>query len=133
MALNRKELVERKTKIQKLREVALPSGDTVMLRVPIGKDYRYWKRYLRDDKGELIDARAELGDELLLASILVNPDGTPMFTLEEVLNKAMDEIVQVDLEYLKEKAYQFYGQRSGMKLLLDEDIEKNSSTTQPSE
>ena len=133
MALNRKELVARKTKIQKLREVSLPSGDTVMMRVPTGKDYRYWKQYLRDDKGNLLEARAEMGDELLLALILVNPDGTPMFTLEEAMNKAMDELVQVDLEYMKEEAYRLFGQRPGMRLLLDEDLEKNSSATQPSE
>ena len=133
MALDRKQLVSRKTKIQKHREVDLPSGDSVKMRVPTGKDYRYWKKYLRDDKGDLIDARTDVGDELLVALILVNPDGTPMFTLEEVLNKAMDELVQVDLEYLKEKAYELFGQRSGFKIGLDEDVEKNSSATQPSE
>ncbi len=133
MALDRKQLVERKTKIQKHREVELPSGDSVKLRVPTGKDYRYWRKYLRDDEGKIIESRAEVGDELLLASILVNPDGTPMFSNEEVLNKAMDELVQVDLEFLKEKAYELYGQRSGFKIVLDEDVEKNSSATQPNE
>lgn len=133
MALNRKQLVERKTKIQKHREVELPSGDTVKLRVPTGKDYRYWRKYLRDEKAELIESRAEVADELLVASVLVNPDGTPMFTMEEVLAKAMDELIQVDLEFLKEKAYELFGQRSGFKIVLDEDVEKNSSATQPSE
>jgi hypothetical protein len=103
------------------------------MRVPTGKDYRYWRKYLRDEKGELIEVRAEVGDELLVASILVNPDGTPMFTMEEVLAKAMDELIQVDLEFLKEKAYELFGQRSGFKIVLDEDVEKNSSATQPSE
>lgn len=133
MALDRKQLVERKTKIQKHREVQLPSGDTVMMRVPTGKDYRYWKKYLRDDKGNLIEARTDVADELLVAIILANPDGTPMFTLEEVLNKAMDELVQIDLEFLKERAYELFGQRSGYKIILDEDLEKNSSATPPSE
>lgn len=133
MALDRNQLVARKTKIQKHREVELPSGDTVKMRVPTGKDYRYWKKYLRDDSANLIEARTDVADELLVALILVNPDGTPMFTLEEVLNKAMDELVQVDLEYLKEKAYELFGQRSGFKIVLDEDVEKNSSATQPSE
>jgi hypothetical protein len=133
MALDRTQLIARKTKIQKHREVQLPSGDSVNLRVPIARDYRDWKKFLRDEKGDLIDARAELGDELLLASILVNPDGTPMFTREDVLGRCMDEIIQPDLECLKEKAYEFFGMRSGFKIVLDEDREKNSSATQPSE
>lgn len=133
MALDRKQLVERKTRIQKHREVELPSGDTVKLRVPIGKDYRDWKKFLRDDKGDIIEARADLGDELLVSDVLVNPDGTRMFTREEVLAGAMDELVQVDLELLKEKVYELFGQRSGFKIVLDEDVEKNSSTTLPSE
>lgn len=126
MVLDRKQLTERKTKIQKPRPFELPSGDTVLMRVPIAKDYREWIRYLRDEKGEKIESRFVVSDELLVASILVNPDGTPMFTREDVVNGAMDEIVQIDLEFLKERAYELYGQRAGAKIVLDEDVEKNS-------
>lgn len=125
MPLDRKQLTERKTKIQKPRDFELPSGDTVLMRVPIAKDYREWRNYLRDEKGDFIQARFAVSDELLVASILVNPDGTAMFTREDVVNGAMDEIVQIDLEFLKEKAYELYGQRAGAKLVLDEDREKN--------
>ena len=132
MPLNRKQLLERKTKVQKPREVELPSGDTVLMRVPIGRDYREWKKYLRDEQGQIIDARATLGDELLLAIVLVNPDGTPMFTREDIMGGAMDEILQPDLEHMKAEAYRLFGQMAGTKIVLDEDREKNSSATQPS-
>ncbi len=133
MALDRKQLVQRKTKPQKPREFTLPTGDTVFLRVPRGRDNKRWEQYLRDEKGQVIDARVLLSDELLLATILINPDGTEMFTYEEVMNSAMDDLPQIDLEFLKDRAYELFGKRIGFKLLLDEDVEKNSSTTQPSE
>lgn len=132
MPLDKKALLTRKTKVQKPRELQLPSGDSVLLRVPTGADYRSWKKFLRDESGEVIKQRADLADELLVASVLVNPDGTAMFTREDVLNGAMDEILQVDVEALKDEAYRLYGQRDNFKLILDEDREKNSSTTAPS-
>lgn len=132
MPLDRKSLLARKTKVQKPRELPLPSGESVLMRVPTGADYRSWKKFMRDEKGEVIDKRADLADELLVASILVDSDGKAMFTREDVLNGAMDEILQLDLEAMKDEAYRLYGQRDGFKLVLDEDREKNSSGTAPS-
>ncbi len=124
--LDRESLLSRKTKTPKPQEVRLPSGDTVQMRVPTGKDYRDWRKFLRDENGIVIQARSEVSDELLVASILVNPDGSQMFTNNDVLTGTMDEILQIDLEAMKEAAYELYGQRAGFKLVLDEDREKKS-------
>lgn len=132
MPLDKKALLARKTKVQKPHELQLPSGDSVLLRVPTGKDYRDYRKYLRDEKGETIPARMALSDELMVATLLVNEDGTQMFTREEVMNSAMDEIIAVDLEAMKDEAIKLYGLTHGFKITLDEDREKNSSTTAPS-
>lgn len=132
MALNRDQLLQRKTKIQKPHPVHLPSGDTVLLRVPTGKDYRDWKQSLRDEKGELIKERADVADELLVARLLVDESGSQMFTREDVMNGALDEILQIDLEAIKDEAYGLMGQRAGFKIILDEDREKKSSAAAPS-
>ena len=133
MVLNREQLIKSKTKPQKPQELELPSGDSVLLRVPTGKDYREWKRYLRDESGVIIQARADRSDELLVATLLVNQDSTPMFTRDEVMSGEMDNVLQIDMEAMKDRAYELYGQREGIKLVLDEDREKNSSATVLSE
>lgn len=131
MALNKKALLARKTKVQKPHELALPSGDCVLMRVPTGKDFRDYRKSLRDEEGESIKARMDMSDEIMVASLLINEDGTRMFTREEVMNGDMDEILQVDLEAMKDEAMNLYGYRNGFKLILDEDREKNCSTTAP--
>jgi len=125
-AMGKQALIKSKTAIQPHQAVELPSGGIVLMRVPTGKDYRDWKAYLNDEKGEVIRERAKLADELLVASILVEPSGEKMFTRDEVMSGALDEILQLDLEAMKDAAYGLYGQRSGFKLVTAEDREKNS-------
>lgn len=129
MALDRKSLLARKTELPSSVPFDLPSGDSVALRIPTGKDYREWQRSLRDDKGEITDECEELSSELLIATILVNPDGSPMFTKEEVLDHAMEGLLQADFSAILGAVHQLYGIQPGFL----ENIEKNSSATQPSE
>lgn len=109
--------------------LSLPTGGEVKMRVPSGKDYREWRKFLRDDRGEMIRERFELNEELLVAAVLINDDGTQMFTREEVLRGAMDEFRSIDIEAMKEMASALFGMTPGACVVVDEDREKNSSTT----
>jgi len=126
MAIDRKVLESRRNQVVRVFPVPLPSGDTVDMRVPTGRDYREWKKLLRDESGEAIESRMSLSDELLVASILINGDGSPMYSTSEVLAGAMDDLLQPDIEAMKEMAMRLYGQRAGFRLpLIDEGMEKN--------
>ena len=129
MALDRKSLLARKSELPLSVPFDLPSGDSVTLRIPTGKDYREWQRSLRDEKGEVTDECEELSSELLIATVLVNPDGSAMFTKEDVLARAMEGLLQADFSALLSAVHKLYGIQPGFL----ESITKNSSATQPSE
>lgn len=128
MALDRKQLVSRRHEVKPFVDVELPSGGSVRMRVPTGKDYSDWQAYLRDEKGKLIEDREDLSSEFLIATVLVNPDGSQMFSAVDVLDKAMDELLHADFNAMLSAAHKLFGISPGF----IEDIEKNLSTTPPS-
>lgn len=109
MALSKEQLLKKKRSGETV-PFSLPSGDEVLLLRPSAKHYRQWRASLRNDKSEFDQARIVRGDELLVSQILVNPDGSQMFSESEVLSDAMD-LDSPDMVALIEKVYVLFGLR----------------------
>jgi len=108
--------------------VDLPGGDQVFLRPASAKVYREYRRSMRDKDGMPIPERQSFGDELLVSRLLVSPDGTPMFTEEQVVNGVLDDIDMTSLAPIIRKSYVVVGVNED-----DEGRAKNSSTTESTE
>jgi hypothetical protein len=131
--LNRAALMNRK-KIEP-QEFQLPCGGAVLMRVPSGPDWRAYQASLRTAEGMLIDKRFDRKDELLLATLLADPETKDrMFSIDDVMGGAFDEAFQhaADLNAMLLKAQRLYGIIE-TNLVTDEDREKNSSGTEPNE
>lgn len=134
MALDRKSLLARK--IPKPQECSLPGGGSVLMRVPGGADWRAYQASLRDKDGKYIDKRLERGDELLIATLVIDPETQErMFSIDDVMGGVFDDphIPAADINAMAAKAYQLYGRTETPVLVTDEDREKNSSETGPKE
>jgi hypothetical protein len=85
----------------------LPDGESVWV-VPVGsrlmRDYR---RCLRDGDGKPIEDRKPFSDELLIARVLVHPDGTRMFSDQEVLDGMLTDLDSATWDALMEYAWSF--------------------------
>ena len=107
-----------------------------MMRIPSGPDWRAYQASLRDKDGKYIDRRLDRGDELLIATLAIDPDTKElMFTIDDVMGGVFDDphIPAADINAMAAKAYQLYGRTDTPTLVTDEDREKNSSETAPSE
>jgi hypothetical protein len=85
----------------------LPDGESVFV-LPVGsrlmRDYR---QCLRDEDGKPIDERKQFVDELLIARVLVNADGSRMFSDEDVLNGLLTDLDPSTWDALMEYAWSF--------------------------
>lgn len=135
MALDRKSLLARK--IAKPHECSLPGGGEVLMRVPGAADWRAYQASLRDKDGRYIDKRLERGDELLIATLIIDPETHErMFSIDDVMGGVFDDphIPAADINVMAAKAYELYGRNNEKPVLVtDEDREKNSSETEPKE
>ena len=130
--LNRDALLKRK--VPKPQTCQLPGGGEVLMRVPKGGDYRAYQKTLRDKDGDFIDARVERGDELLIATLLIDPlTNERMFSVDDIMAGILDDTPSADINTLARKAYELYGRTDSPKLVTDEDREKNSDDAAPSE
>lgn len=130
-ALNRAALKSRK-KIEP-KEFLLPCGGSVLLKVPSGPDWRAYQASLRNSEGVLIDKRYDRKDEILIATILIDPESKErMFSIDDVMGGAFDDIPAADLNALSIQVQRLYG-IIATALVTDEDREKNSSETGPTE
>lgn len=124
MALLTKANARRPRNFQKV-DFILPSGDTARLKVPKGSDWRDYQASLRDKDGNPIDIRFRYGDELLVATILLDGDSDSLlFSVDDVLAGGFSDMPAADLSKLSEEAYRLYG-RGGEVKLSEEDREKN--------
>ena len=133
-ALDRKSLFARP--IAQPQECELPGGGSVLMKVPGAPDWRAYQASLRGKNGEFIDKRLERGDELLIATLLIDPTTKQqMFTVDDVMGGIFDDphIPAADINAMSAKAYVLYGRTEQPKLVTDEDREKNLSETAPSE
>ena len=106
------------------------------MRVPGGPDWRAYQASLRDKEGRYIDKRLDRGDELLIATLIIDPDTQElMFSIDDVMGGAFDDprIPAADINAMSAKAYLLYGRTDTPVLVTDEDREKNSSGTGPTE
>ena len=134
MALNRKSLFARP--IAKPQECSLPGGGSVLMRIPGGQDWRAYQASLRDKDGRYLDKRLERGDELLIATLIIDPESLElMFSVDDVMGGVFDDphIPAADINAMSAKAYQLYGRTEAPTLVTDEDREKNSLETAPKE
>lgn len=106
----------------------LPDGDVVPLRPLTPKIYRAYKRSLRDKDGVTIPERQAYQDELLVGRLLCNADGSLMFSDEDILTGAFDDMDMPPITSLVTRAYEMMGVT-----VSDEDREKNSPTTDSTE
>jgi hypothetical protein len=114
----------------------LPSGAAVLMRVPGAKDWRAYQASLRDKDGKYIDKRLERGDELLIATVLIDPETNErMFTVDDVMGGVFDDphITAADINAMANRAYELFGKTDSPKFVTDEDREKNLSETAPNE
>ena len=91
---------------------------------------------MRDKDGKYIDKRIERGDELLIATLIIDPETQQqMFSIDDVMGGVFDDphIPAADINVMAAKAYQLYGRTETPVLVTDEDREKNSSETGPKE
>jgi hypothetical protein len=123
MAITRAEFLKKRTSPD-LIEHELPDGDSVLLRQPSAKIYREYKRSMRDKNGDPIPERQKYADELLVGRIMVEADGTLMFSDEDILSGIFDELKMFSLTSVVAKAYEMLGIIES-----DEDREKNLSET----
>lgn len=87
------------------KPLELPGGQIVLVK-PVGsKLFREYRKSLRDEDGKVIEARKDFVDELLVARCLVNPDGSRMFTDEDVLAGMLDGIRPAAMDTLLEFAW----------------------------
>jgi hypothetical protein len=134
MALDRKSLLSRPAASP--QECKLPGGGSVLMRIPGGPDWRAYQASLRDKDGRYIDKRIDRGDELLIATLVIDPaTKETMFSVDDVLAGVFDNpsIPAADINAMAAKAYQLYGRDGQPTLVTDEDREKNSSETAPKE
>jgi len=134
MALNRDALLNRKK--LPLQVCKLASGDEVLMRVPGTPDWRAYQASLRNKDGEFIEKRMDRGDELLIATLLIDSSTKElMFTSDDVMGGIFDSDATpaADVNAMAAKAYELYGRNGSPKLVTDEDREKNSLETVPSE
>lgn len=134
MALDRKSLFSRP--IAKPQECKLPGGGEVLMRIPGGSDWRSYQASLRDKDGKYIDKRLDRGDELLIATLIIDPTTKEqMFSIDDVMAGVFDDphIPAADINAMAAKAYILYGRSDSPVLVTDEDREKNSSETAPKE
>jgi hypothetical protein len=134
MALSRKALLSRP--IPKSQECILPGGGSVLMKVPGGPDWRAYQASLRDKEGRYLDKRLDRGDELLIATLVIDPESNDlMFSVDDVMAGVFDNphIAAADINAMSTKAYQLYGRTDTPVLVTDEDREKNSLETVPSE
>lgn len=108
--------------------VELPDGSLVLMRPASAKIYRDYRRSLKDKDGMPVTAKQPFGDEILLATLMVDADGNQMFTEEDVVAGAFDAIDMAFLSPLIRKAYEMLGITEP-----EEDREKNLSTTASTE
>ena len=72
----------------------------------------------------------ERGDELLIATLLIDPlTNERMFSVDDIMAGILDDTPSADINTLARKAYELYGRTDSPKLVTDEDREKNSSET----
>lgn len=85
----------------------LPDGESVWA-LPVGsrlmRDYR---QCLRDEDGKPIEERQQFVDELLIARVLVNADGSRMFSDDDVLNGLLTDLDPSTWDALMEYAWSF--------------------------
>jgi hypothetical protein len=129
--LDRQSLFARKETASRVH-CSLPGGGQVLMKVPRAGDWRAYQASLRNKDGNYIDTRIERGDEILISTLLINPDGSQMFTLDDVMAGCFDNehILAADINVMSDKAYELYGRR-GFVNLTDEDRQKNLSETVP--
>lgn len=98
----------------------LPDGESVSV-LPVGsrlmRDYR---ACLRDEEGKPIEQRKQFADELLIARVVVNEDGSRMFSDENVLDGLLTDLDSATWDALMEYAWSF---------IAGGDRQKKSSTT----
>ena len=128
MAVLDRESFLKKRVSSNFEKVELPDGDVVYLRPASAKIYHEYQRSLRDKDGMPIQDRRGFGDELVVANLMVDETGKRMFTDEDVLAGAFDQIDMPFLTPVVRKAYELLGISEP-----EEDREKNLSTTASSE
>ncbi len=89
------------------QQTTLENGDVVWT-LPVGsrlmRDYR---RSLRDVDGKPIKERKEFADELLIARVLVDASGQRMFSDQEVLDGALNDLDPLLWDALMDYAWSF--------------------------
>jgi len=106
-ALDRAGFCQQLTVVDTPHELTLPGGNVVMVR-PVGaKMLREYRRSLRDKDGKTLEDRKPFADDLLVARVLCNPDGSRMFTDEDVLSGAMDAVRATAMDALLEYTWEY--------------------------
>lgn len=123
MVISKAEFLNKRIDSQPI-EHELPDGDRVLMKPISAKMYRDYKRSLRDKDGVPIAERQKYGDELLVGRLLLDQDGSLMFTDDEILDGVFDELKMFPLASVIAKAYEMLGLVES-----DEDREKNSCAT----
>jgi hypothetical protein len=123
MAITRAEFLKKRTSTDPI-EHKLPDGDSVLLKQISARLYRDYKRFLRDKDGTPIAERQRYGDELLVGRLMVEEDGSLMFSDDDILAGVFDELKMFPLASVISKAYEMLGMIES-----DEGREKNSSGT----
>lgn len=127
MTISKAEFLSKRVGAQPI-EHELPDGDSVSMKPISAKLYRDYKRSLIDKDGAPIQERQKYGDEILIGRLLLEQDGSLMFSDEEILDGAFDELKMFPLASVIAKAYEMLGLVES-----DEEREKNSSATDSTE
>lgn len=125
MALTREEFLKKRVSPNLIEHKFSDSpGDSILMRPISAKLYRDYRRSLRDKDGAPIPERQAFGDELLVGRVLVEADGSLMFSDEDVMGGIFDDLQMFPLASVVAETYKMLGI-----VETDEDREKNLSAT----
>ena len=136
--MNARDRFLQKTK-RRFKKIMLPDGDTFVIRSLTGSEMRSFRESLVDRKGELIRARGDRLNELLLARCLVDDDHQTFLTDDDAMNGQLDDldgaIVMCLAEQIKQwTGFQTDGDFSAIEHAIknsDDDRENNGYTASP--
>ncbi len=114
-----------KTK-RRYKTVILPDGDPFVIRSLTGAEMRKFRESLVDRKGELIRARGDRLNELLLVRCLVDDDHQTFLTDEDAMNGNLDDLDGAIVQVLAEQVKGWTGFSTDGDFSAIEDAIKNS-------
>lgn len=126
--LGRQDFLDRSTNRQ-FWDIPLPGGDHVRARSLTAGEARKLRRLFRDKEGTFDADRGDMYNELLIGACLCNGGDALLFTTEEVLAGALDEIDTRTLIPLGRRLRELTGFSADYDWLALEDAAKNSSET----